>query len=324
MNLNPMQAMMQQQMQQQQMQAAMQMNGACGSAGGRDMPKKKDDKPSGKDDTVFVGGLRKSTTEEKVLSHFSKFGQVDNVDIKRLPDGTSRGFAFVKFVDKGSVAQVIEAHSSHMIDNKWVDVKPQVSIEQSREGRPARGAKGGSTTPVRPGAVTRESEAPENQDDYETKWSENYLKQAAAMGEGSSKSASQDDDGDEENPMANMMKMMQNPMMQNMMGMMMQQMMGGCNPMMMGMGGCGGCGCGGCPGGCGGCGCGGCPGCGGGCPGGCGGCCGGCPGGCPGGCGGCGGCPGGPGPIGGEALEDAAQDGGKGDGKGGGNRYQPY
>ena len=31
------------------------------------------------------------------------FCQVDNVDIKRLPDGTSRGFAFVKFVDRESV-----------------------------------------------------------------------------------------------------------------------------------------------------------------------------------------------------------------------------
>ena len=85
--------------------------------------------------TVFVGGLRKSTTEDKVIGHFSKFGQaragpgmapggrarhhfknytqemanscqVDNVDIKRLPDGTSRGFAFVKFVDRESVDKV--------------------------------------------------------------------------------------------------------------------------------------------------------------------------------------------------------------------------
>jgi len=77
--------------------------------------------------TVFVGGLRKSTSEDKVIGHFAKYGQasllrilkrtpshnvqlsycsssrldqVESVDIKRLPDGASRGFAFVKFADK--------------------------------------------------------------------------------------------------------------------------------------------------------------------------------------------------------------------------------
>merc|ERR1719361_1457745 len=82
--------------------------------------------------TVFVGGLRKSTSEDKVVAHFAKFGQVDNVDIKRLPDGTSRGFAFVKFVEKEAVDKVIEARSSHMIDNKWVAVRPHGGTEFSK------------------------------------------------------------------------------------------------------------------------------------------------------------------------------------------------
>merc|ERR1719379_3042361 len=53
--------------------------------------------------TVFVGGLRKTTDEDKVIAHFSKYGPVESVDVKRLPDGTSRGFAFVKFKEKESV-----------------------------------------------------------------------------------------------------------------------------------------------------------------------------------------------------------------------------
>lgn len=56
--------------------------------------------------------------------------QVDSVDIKRLPDGSSRGFAFVKFMDQArrnrlgascgeeSVTKTLEAKASHMIDNK--------------------------------------------------------------------------------------------------------------------------------------------------------------------------------------------------------------
>merc|ERR1719401_1949860 len=72
---------------------------------------------------VFVGGLRKTTEEDRVCAHFAKFGQVEHVDIKRLPDGTSRGFAFIKFADVDAVDKVIEAHAKHMIDNKWVEVK---------------------------------------------------------------------------------------------------------------------------------------------------------------------------------------------------------
>merc|ERR1719145_343917 len=48
---------------------------------------------------VFVGGLRKTTEEDRVCAHFAKFGQVEHVDIKRQPDGTSRGFALIKFAD---------------------------------------------------------------------------------------------------------------------------------------------------------------------------------------------------------------------------------
>lgn len=37
------------------------------------------------------------------MSPFSCLIQVESVDIKRLPDGTSRGFAFVKFIDKAQM-----------------------------------------------------------------------------------------------------------------------------------------------------------------------------------------------------------------------------
>merc|ERR1719353_2057587 len=77
---------------------------------------------------VFVGGLRKTTEEDRVTAHFAKFGQVEHVDIKRLPDGTSRGFAFVKFADADSVERVIDAHAKHMIDNKWVEVRRRDSM----------------------------------------------------------------------------------------------------------------------------------------------------------------------------------------------------
>jgi len=202
--------------------------------------------------TVFVGGLRKSTSEDKVAAHFAKFGQVDNVDIKRLPDGTSRGFAFVKFMEKESVDKVIEARSSHMIDNKWVAVRPhggsEFNAQKTLETEKAMASR----------AKERKEEAEEadpHQEDYEDKWSEKYLTIAAQVG------AMQKDTKSEAAPPTQALDMMGNssssqppvapaamcgmmpmaPMMCNMggmpdMGMMnMMGMMGAMNPMMMNM-----------------------------------------------------------------------------------------
>lgn len=129
--------------------------------------------------TVFVGGLRKSTSEDKVAAHFAKFGQVENVDIKRLPDGTSRGFAFVKFQEKEAVDKVIEARSSHMIDNKWVAVRPHGGSEFNAQ-KSAETEKAVASRANERGRELEEGDAP--QEDYEDKWSEKYLSMAAQVG----------------------------------------------------------------------------------------------------------------------------------------------
>ena len=68
------------------------------------------------------------------------------------------------------------------------------------------------------------------QDDYEEKWSEKYLQQAASL-QGGSEEKDDDDGKEKETPMNPMMAMMMNPMM---MGMMMNPMMAGMNPMTFG------------------------------------------------------------------------------------------
>merc|ERR1740121_1632227 len=134
--------------------------------------------------TIFVGGLRKSTTEDKVAAHFAKYGQVDNVDIKRLPDGTSRGFAFVKFTEVGAVEKVVEAKASHMIDNKWVAVRPHggeafnaaQNAEKAAEAKATRRDRDEERRPT-------EANDAANFEDFEEKWSEKYLEAAAKVGQ---------------------------------------------------------------------------------------------------------------------------------------------
>jgi len=169
----------------------------------------------GKLTTVFVGGLRKSTTEDKVAAHFAKFGQVDNVDIKRLPDGTSRGFAFVKFIDQDATAKVIDARASHMIDNKWVAVRHHGGAELASQ-KSAEAEKSAAQAKER----DREDKRDEAEgEDYEEKWSEKYLSIAAQVGQKNDSAA----------PPQAQTPMMMNAMAMN--GMNPQMAMNGMNPM---------------------------------------------------------------------------------------------
>ncbi|CAK9021302.1 RNA-binding protein squid (Heterogeneous nuclear ribonucleoprotein 40) (HNRNP 40) [Durusdinium trenchii] len=183
-------------------------------------PKREDDKVT----TVFVGGLRKSTSEDKVIGHFAKYGQVESVDIKRLPDGSSRGFAFVKFADKDSVHRCVEAKASHMIDNKWVAVRPHggTAFQAAQHAERQRMAHDREKE-------KKETEQPATEEDYEEKWSEKYLQQAASLQSGG-EDKEEEDGKDKDTPVNPMMAMMMNPMM----AMMMNPMMAGMNPMMMG------------------------------------------------------------------------------------------
>ena len=52
---------------------------------------------------IIVRHLNYNTVEKTVKDYFEKFGAVDSVDIKKDPDGSSRGFGFVVFETRESV-----------------------------------------------------------------------------------------------------------------------------------------------------------------------------------------------------------------------------
>lgn len=57
---------------------------------------------------LFIGMLPKSFNEENVMSVFVQYGDLKEVHIIRGPDGTSRGCAFIKFVERESAFVAIE------------------------------------------------------------------------------------------------------------------------------------------------------------------------------------------------------------------------
>ena len=60
---------------------------------------------------IFVGGLARTTNEEGVKAHFSRFGSVTEVLMKFTETGESRGFCFVEFDSEDIAEEVPLLHS---------------------------------------------------------------------------------------------------------------------------------------------------------------------------------------------------------------------
>lgn len=86
-------------------------------SGSADAPGRDDDRK------LFVGGLSWETNEAKLREHFSKYGEIDSINVKTDPNtGRSRGFAFIVFNVPEAIDKVINA-GDHVINGKKVDPK---------------------------------------------------------------------------------------------------------------------------------------------------------------------------------------------------------
>lgn len=60
---------------------------------------------------------------EELRDHFGQYGEIESINVKTDPTtGRSRGFAFIVYVDAGSIDKVVAA-GEHIINNKKVDPK---------------------------------------------------------------------------------------------------------------------------------------------------------------------------------------------------------
>ncbi len=72
---------------------------------------------------VYAGNLSFSTTEEKLVETFSKFGNVESaVIIKDSATGNSKGFGFVDFSDEADAAKAIAVLSGKELDGRKIRV----------------------------------------------------------------------------------------------------------------------------------------------------------------------------------------------------------
>ncbi len=76
---------------------------------------------------LIVLGINYMSSEDAVKSYFEKFGQLIFCQLKTREDGSSRGFAFIRFKDVAAQEKVLQQR--HRIDDRWCDVKvPDSSV----------------------------------------------------------------------------------------------------------------------------------------------------------------------------------------------------
>ena len=82
--------------------------------------------------TLFTGGLSYKTTQEDLRTYFSKFGEIDKVEVSRHPSGLSKGFAFVFFHSQKSVTRVL-ATKNHQMHSRRMDCQRAKTKHQKAE-----------------------------------------------------------------------------------------------------------------------------------------------------------------------------------------------
>lgn len=89
-----------------------------------------------KERKVFVVGLAFKTKAEDMIKHFSKYGWVQNVELK-----SHKGFAFVLFKDKAALTKLFADKKPHVVIGKTVECRPVLArneikqIKHKKDGR---------------------------------------------------------------------------------------------------------------------------------------------------------------------------------------------
>ncbi|KAJ1848636.1 Nucleolar protein 12 [Coemansia sp. RSA 2703] len=92
--------------------------------------------------TVFVGNLDFATQEEELWSHFGSCGEIENVRVVRdRKTNIGKGFAYVQFVDRTSVALALKLHDTELNSRKVrVERGSEKAIKEKQEAAAAAAA----------------------------------------------------------------------------------------------------------------------------------------------------------------------------------------
>lgn len=80
---------------------------------------------------LYVGNIPWSTTEENLEEIFGVYGELVSVRIIRGPDGRSRGYAFVEFVEESAAQEALETENGTLLEGRTIRVNKAVMRDRS-------------------------------------------------------------------------------------------------------------------------------------------------------------------------------------------------
>merc|ERR1719228_2186945 len=89
---------------------------------------------------LFIGGLNYETTDQSLQAYLSTRWPIEEVRVKRFPDGNSRGFGFATFVSVSALEECYNA-APHWVDGKQVEMR-KVGLDGGSNGMSSAGQKG--------------------------------------------------------------------------------------------------------------------------------------------------------------------------------------
>jgi len=79
---------------------------------------------------IFIGGLPRDITEERIRHRFSEFGSIIDVEMKYDESGSFRGFGFITFKDKSTADYICEHHMQTMLEGRMINCKRPHKFER--------------------------------------------------------------------------------------------------------------------------------------------------------------------------------------------------
>jgi len=81
---------------------------------------------------LFIGGLNYETTDQSLQAYLSTRWPIEEVRVKRFPDGNSRGFGFATFISVSALEECYNA-APHWVDGKQVEMR-KVGLDGASNG----------------------------------------------------------------------------------------------------------------------------------------------------------------------------------------------